>query len=198
MGFIKAFVRSLSGRVATRVAEHDLFEKDGERVRLPLQDSPPIQASPTVQEGPSITLASLADVDAVLEAGKGIRIVNHWATWCSGCVEELPELRRLADSLGGEVVFVGVSWERFQASGGTKDSMLAIQIEMEKHGLSWDTLMLDDEVDPDRFFSHLKMDCHTIPQTWVVDDDGKILKRIETVLDTRATDEIIAFVGRLK
>ena len=54
MGFIKAFVRSLSGRVATRVAEHDLFEKDGERVRLPLQDSPPIQASPTVQEGPSM------------------------------------------------------------------------------------------------------------------------------------------------
>ena len=44
--------------------------------------------------------------------GKPI-IVNHWATWCDPCVDELPRLVRAAAGVADIGEFVGVSWDLF-------------------------------------------------------------------------------------
>ncbi|MFQ5526691.1 MAG: ASPIC/UnbV domain-containing protein [Thermoanaerobaculia bacterium] len=36
-------------------------------------------------------------------------VVNFWATWCTACVLEMPDLEKLSGSFAGEVRFIGVS-----------------------------------------------------------------------------------------
>lgn len=52
--------------------------------------------------GRSITLADL-------KANGKILVVNLWATWCGGCVEELPTLAKLQSAYSGRVVVAPIS-----------------------------------------------------------------------------------------
>lgn len=36
-------------------------------------------------------------------------LVNFWATWCAPCKEEMPDLQRIADERGDQVVVLGVN-----------------------------------------------------------------------------------------
>ena len=55
-----------------------------------------------------IRFASLDEIhEAVFGPGK-VRLVNHWATWCEGCLEELPLLVELRAALDSEVTFLGI------------------------------------------------------------------------------------------
>ncbi len=49
-------------------------------------------------DGGVLRLADLAGKPAV---------INFWATWCTYCIAEMPELQRVYASLGGRVAFVG-------------------------------------------------------------------------------------------
>jgi thiol-disulfide isomerase/thioredoxin len=140
---------------------------------------------------------SLEELDTALGPGGGLRIVNHWATWCSGCVEELPELGRLHRTLGDRVQFLGLSWERFQTTVSMDQSLKDLAETMERHGLRWPTLVLNDGVKPETFFAQLELECQTVPQTWLVDDSGRVLFQVEAVLDAAAVDEIVSKVEAL-
>ncbi|HRP08602.1 MAG TPA: TlpA disulfide reductase family protein [Gemmatimonadales bacterium] len=53
---------------------------------------------------------SLDGSRTTLAASRGkVRIVNAWASWCRPCRAELPSLRAMADSLGGEVEVLAVA-----------------------------------------------------------------------------------------
>lgn len=42
-------------------------------------------------------------------------VINYWAVWCKPCVEEIPELNTLADSLRQQVTVLGVDFDRSPA-----------------------------------------------------------------------------------
>jgi len=65
----------------------------------PAQRPAPDFALPGVKGG-TVSLAALRGKPAV---------VNLWATWCAGCVQEHETLQRAAKSLAGHVAFVGLS-----------------------------------------------------------------------------------------
>ncbi len=65
-------------------------------------DARPAPALPSqVLRGPRVDLASLRGEPA---------LINFWASWCTPCKQEAPELERLAESLHGRARVVGVDF----------------------------------------------------------------------------------------
>lgn len=43
--------------------------------------------------------------------------LNFWATWCVFCLEEMPDMQRIADEYAGELVVIGVNNGEAVATG---------------------------------------------------------------------------------
>ena len=54
-------------------------------------------------DGSTTTLADLVAID-----GRPI-VVNLWATWCTPCLEEMPDLQAMHESHGPDVRFLGIN-----------------------------------------------------------------------------------------
>jgi cytochrome c biogenesis protein CcmG/thiol:disulfide interchange protein DsbE len=61
--------------------------------------APPLPNSVLVP--PKVTLAALRGRPAA---------INFWASWCSPCQREAPDLERVANALHGRATLVGVDW----------------------------------------------------------------------------------------
>lgn len=46
--------------------------------------------------------------DLVAEDGRPV-VVNLWATWCTPCLEEMPDIQEAHESLGADVRFLGIN-----------------------------------------------------------------------------------------
>lgn len=124
-------------------------------------------ALPTAFEGkpaPAITATTLgsgpAPTDALLR-GDGTTLVNFWASWCAPCRQEHPMLQRLADE-GVDIIGINYKDQPGNALGfldelGNPFSTLGAD-EAGRMGLNWGL--------------------YGVPETFVVDKDGKILARI--------------------
>lgn len=68
---------------------------------------------------PSIELLDLEGNASKLDGLKGKwRLVNFWATWCPGCVMEIPTLMELNETKGGanfEVVYISLDFPKVPA-----------------------------------------------------------------------------------
>ena len=194
--------RKVATRLASRVAKNELFEQHGERARQsPLEPLPaaPIAAEPVEAPAPapaaakpalsSCTPMDVAEVKALLGSAPQTRIVNHWATWCDPCVEELPVLVDLHRRLAGHAELIGVSWDLFEG-GQIAETTQKVADFAEEHGLTWGTALVTTP--PETFFAALDIDWKRIPQTWIIDPSGRIVRRIEGVLDAAAADALVA------
>jgi thiol-disulfide isomerase/thioredoxin len=61
----------------------------------------------TAAAGPLLT--GLSSLDSLLASGDGLpAVLNFWATWCSPCVSELPNIDSLGAAFRGELIVVAV------------------------------------------------------------------------------------------
>ena len=67
------------------------------------QDAEVLSRSFLLWDGTETTLA-----DLVADDGRPI-VVNLWATWCTPCLEEMPDLQATHEALGDEVRFLGLN-----------------------------------------------------------------------------------------
>ena len=104
---IRSAVRALLGQVAKRVARDGLFEQPGERGRAEVlkwekeggaeKAAELREAQPTVRRpATGCVPAGLEEARALLRPSGRSLVINHWATWCEPCVDELPRLVRAA------------------------------------------------------------------------------------------------------
>ncbi len=192
--------RRVAEAIARRVRQDDLFEQPGERARqAPLPTTArqePTDAGPagpgagSPAAGPehevegktaSCTPADLPGIAAALGPGRGLRLVNHWATWCDPCVDELPALVALSEDYADKLAVLGVSWDPFDAVGAPAEVAEGVERFAARHGLRWPSLMV--VADPDDFFAALSLEWDRIPQTWLVDDGGEVITRVHGVLE---------------
>ncbi|MDQ0229930.1 redoxin domain-containing protein [Metabacillus malikii] len=84
--------------------------------------------TPNTKEGitkgnaaPNIELKTLDGKEMSLETLKGKKVLlNFWATWCPPCRAEMPDMQKLQDNFGEEVVVAAVN---FTSSEPNKDSV---------------------------------------------------------------------------
>ena len=205
MSRIRDLGRQVASRVARRVGRSELFERPGEREpQAPLATpSPATHAAADLAPepepdapagGPAVcTIADLASLEAALGPGGGLRVVNHWATWCIPCVEEFDLLKELRRQLG-DIPLLGISWDLFDPRGDEDDIREHVENFGAGHALGWPTLLVGESVSAERFFEAFSISFQQIPQTWVVDDSGAILHRIDGVLDADGVSTLLAAV----
>ena len=205
---IRRLGRKAATRVADKISRNELFEQHGERSRQPpLQPITAPEAEPatvppagpsgsvpsgSVPSGSALSGSVPMDADEVkvlLGPSQRVRIVNHWATWCDPCIEELPLLIALHARLGEAVELVGVSWDLFEG-GETLPTAMKVAAFSEEHGLTWGSALVTTP--PESFFAALDIDWKRIPQTWIIEPDGAIRRRIEGVLDAESVEALVA------
>lgn len=117
-------------------------------------------------------------------------LVNHWATWCDGCLEEMPLLVRLYKAHGERVRFQGVAWEGFTSPHDVDGQRAAVDASAREFGAAWRHMLYTGT--PDELFAGLLLADTVIPQTQVLDGEGKVLFAKTGALSERDTDQIDA------
>ncbi len=220
MGRIRQMIRGGIRRVSDVVAQNELFEQPGERAATPPLaprksaggETRPAEAparSTTVapatrkksredglaQEIESCDVVDLAGLKAVLGPGRGVRLVNHWATWCIPCIEEFELLKAVFDKLPADAAFLGVSWDLFDPRGDEDDIAEHVVNFATGHALPWSSVLIGEAVDAEEFFEAFSIANQTIPQTWVIDQSGQVVHRVDGVIEAHHVDELIEAVG---
>lgn len=139
-------------------------------------DPAPSHGLPVDPEPPDVRIATLADLEAELEARKGSGfLLNFWAIWCAPCVAELPALESTAKAWrpkGGDVLTVSYD---LMAGGTAKDAETNVRAFLEKRGFTFDALIFDeDDYDGINALLDLPGD---IPVTLAIDAGGTVVDR---------------------
>ena len=175
---IQQKVRSVLRRIAKRVEKNHLFEQQGER-----SVQPPIFHDSTSKRVQPMKATEIEE--RLLNA----RVVNHWATWCAPCVEELDILASIQSHIGSEKM-LGINWDLFQG-GSLSEALNEVTIAASGEGIEYDHCVVTDE--PEKFFAHFDLEEQLVPQTFVYSPTFEVLFHRVGVL----TQEDIAAIVEL-
>jgi cytochrome c biogenesis protein CcmG/thiol:disulfide interchange protein DsbE len=132
--------------------------------------APPLPAK--VLEPPAATIAGLRGRPA---------IVHFWASWCGPCQKEAGELARLSGRLGGRATLVGVD---YTDAAGSARRFIA------RHGWHFPILADPDGQTGDAY------GLAGLPTTFIVDADGRIVRRLTGPQTAAGLLRAIGSVGR--
>ena len=131
------------------------------------------------------------DIDETLFRDKKLTLVNVFATWCTPCVEEIPELEKLrekAEELG--VGVAGIVMDTRDAAGKQdNEAIQKAQLLAEKSGAKFPFLIPDDTS-----FDGILEKIDAFPQTFFVDQNGNIVG--ETYMGARNYDDWMSIVEK--
>lgn len=96
------------------------------------------------------------------QRGKWV-VINYWATWCSPCIKEMPDLRAFAESRE-DVALIGLAYEDI-----TVEEMRAFLAERP----AGYPIAIVDVYDPPADFPAPR----GLPMTWLIGPDGTVAKR---------------------
>ena len=108
-------------------------------------------------------------------------LLNFWATWCPPCVQEMPSLVELQKQLGGKVTILAVSED---ADDG------AYRQFVRDHNVDLLTVR-DIHRNTNEVYGTFKF-----PETYVIDRDGKILRKFIGATDWTSPD-LVAYFNKL-
>lgn len=126
---------------------------------------------PVGAEVPGVSFKEMS-TKAVYDLNKDenpIKIINFWASWCEPCVEEFSSFARLIRELNGEASFVGINED--QSVADAKDFLKAFSTDFK--GLEAVYFGYDEGKQWSKQYGIL-----ALPETFLVDRDGKLIRRI--------------------
>jgi thiol-disulfide isomerase/thioredoxin len=185
---ISKVLRSLLGQVSQRVSKDGLFEQSGERPPTapmePVRVAEPVKSEPVKPQTGKAAIGpvrpkdgcipvDLAGLRAAISPGDRPLIVNHWATWCDPCVDELPRLVRAAAGLGNTAEFIGVSWDLFDHPGKPEKVAAKVASFAASSGVGFASVLFTGT--PAELFAACGLDVELVPQTLVIATDGRVL-----------------------
>ena len=128
---------------------------------------------------PSLSVKTLdgATFDLSQQTGKWV-IVNFWATWCSPCLKELPDISAFVAAHKDKVSAIGLDFEDAE-----KDE---IEQFLRKHPLSYPVAQVDID-NPPKDFDAPK----GLPNTYVIAPDGHVAKSFMGPITTKDLETAI-------
>ena len=114
--------------------------------------------------GESYTQEMFSDYD--------LTMVNVFTTWCTPCVNEIPDLEKLKNELSGQGVnVVGFVLDAIDGNGNTsEDAIEKAKLLAEKTGVSYPFLI------PDQSYLNGRLSgINAVPETFFVDKEGNIV-----------------------
>lgn len=110
-----------------------------------------------------------------------IVVLNLWASWCPPCRKEMPDLIRLSEDYQGKgVTVLGVNLATHERSSNDADEF------MEEFGIEFPTF-IDLPIEDGEGVVSSRYNINSIPYTYIIDQDGIILK----VFSGEATYEML-------
>lgn len=103
--------------------------------------------------------------------GKAV-LLNFWASWCDPCVAEFPSLLKLIERFKGELILVAVSADEEQTD-----------IETFMKAFKADSPWLEVLRDPKREVIEKMFGTKVLPESYVIDTKGKLVRKIVGVED---------------
>ncbi|RQO66943.1 thioredoxin [Aquitalea sp. FJL05] len=129
---------------------------------------------------PQVSYTSLNGQQADTASLKGkVVLVNFWATSCSGCVEEMPEIKKLHQQYGSkglQIMAVAMSY----------DPPNYVQAFVQQNQLPF-FVALDGQGSIAKAFGDIQL----APTTFLIDKQGNILKRYVGVMDFKEVHQIL-------
>lgn len=132
----------------------------------------PIQIDTLSLDGEKVTTADFE--------GNTLTVLNVWATWCSPCVKELPELQKISEAYADKgVQIVGV----LDPTGepGDDDVLGTAKTLLADAGAIY-TVILPDETIIDTFLRNMQY----FPTTFFIDSDGNV---VDTIVGSNSYDD---------
>ena len=115
--------------------------------------------------------------DLAKQSGKWV-IVNYWATWCSPCLKELPDISAFVAAHKDKVAAIGLDFEDAE-----KDD---IEKFLHKHPLSYPVAQVDIDHPPKDFDTP-----KGLPNTYVIAPDGHVAKAFMGPITTKDLEGVI-------
>ncbi len=139
-----------------------------------VQNMPPAKASALA----SIVLQDFSGVEHNIVSNKKISMINSWATWCTFCMRELPELATLQEEFEDDLLIVAVN---------RGEKLKKAKRKIEEKGLIGRLLFL---VDPSNVF-YKTIGGFTSPETVFTDSSGKILFHKRGPMSLQEMQEVV-------
>lgn len=134
---------------------------------------------------PDFTLRDQYGQEHTLSAYRGkVVFLNFWTTWCPWCIQEMPEIEEIYHELGenqGDVVILGVA---APDSYDTVDEQGIIDF-LAEHGWTYPVVM--DSTG--KYFN--AYGAQSLPTTWLIRADGKLMGYIPGAMDKPAMLDVI-------
>lgn len=115
--------------------------------------------------------------DLAKQSGKWV-IVNYWATWCSPCLKELPDISAFVAAHKDKVAAIGLDFEDAE-----KDD---IEKFLRKHPLSYPVAQVDID-NPPKDFDTPK----GLPNTYVIAPDGHVAKAFMGPITSKDLEAVV-------
>jgi thiol-disulfide isomerase/thioredoxin len=132
----------------------------------------------TISDGISVECVD-GSAGAVIQSLRGPMVLNVWGSWCTSCLDEMPQFVKFYSKAKGKVQLVGVAVEEAAPANSQRF--------IEKHGMTWPSFY-DRENKTRGYFGM------GVPVTWFIDAAGKVKYKKIGVVNSEA--ELIALTNK--
>ncbi|MEO6365423.1 MAG: TlpA disulfide reductase family protein [Luteimonas sp.] len=139
-------------------------------------------SEPKLPEIPTLLATTLdgTQYDLAAHRGKWV-VVNFWATWCSPCLKEMPELSAL-DTMREHIEVIGLAYEEIEPA--------AMKAFLKTHPVAY-PIAIVDVYDPPRDFATPR----GLPMTYLLSPQGKVAKQFMGPVTAKEIEAAIAAAG---
>ena len=134
----------------------------------------------------NFTVSSFNGEEVTSEILKGhkVNLINIWATYCSPCINEMPDLDKIDKAYGDKVQVISFCIDLVDSNGNVDSGLLeqAVKIVNDVTQISYPTFIPSSDL-----LKGVLSDVFAVPTSYITDENGKVL---ESFLGRKSEDEL--------